>query len=421
MTNMFTNYGFTVEDRFLKYVKIDTQSDPSSSSFPSTEKQKNFARLLVEELKQLGITDAEMDEYGYVYATIESNSEKKNIPVICFCAHMDTSPDCSGENVKPIVHRNYSGEPIVLPDDISQVILPEKHAYLKEKIGDDIITASGTTLLGADDKAGIAIIMDMVNFFRENKNVKHGKIKILFTPDEEIGRGVDKLNLVKLGADFAYTLDGGELGSIEDETFSADSFSVIFEGISAHPGYAKGQMVNALKIAADFVNALPKDRLSPESTELKEGFVHPVGIKGWVEKAEVEFIIRDFDTAKLTEHEDFLKQKANDTVKAYPGAKVAFIKTEQYRNMKEVLDKHPKVTAFAKEAITRVGIPVISRSIRGGTDGSRLSFMGLPCPNIFTGEMAFHSKHEYVSVQDMQKSVEVLVALAGIWESEGTA
>jgi len=416
---MFSNYAFTVEERFLRYVQIDTQSDPQSGSYPSTEKQKDLGKLLVNELKALGIEDAELDEYGYVYGTLPSNSDKENIPVICFCAHMDTSSDCSGAGVKPVVHRYYQGEPIILPDDPSQVITVEQHLYLKEKIGDDIITASGTTLLGADDKAGVAIIMDLISFYNANPQVKHGTIKILFTPDEEIGRGVDKVDLQKLGADYAYTLDGGELGSLEYETFSADSFTVVFHGVSAHPGYAKGVMSSAIKMASDFVHALPKERLSPETTEEMQGFVHPVRISGIVERAEVEFIIRDFRTEKLQEYEQFLTDMAKATVSAYKGGKVEFIRHEQYRNMKEVLDLHPRVLEYAKQAIEKLGVPVITKSIRGGTDGSRLSFMGLPCPNLFTGEMAFHSKHEYVSVQDMQKAVKMLVFLAGIWEEKG--
>lgn len=415
---MFTNYEFTVEERFLRYVQIDTQSDPYSQTFPSTEKQKDLARVLVKELADMGITDAEMDEHGYVYASIPSNSEKENIPVICFCAHMDTSPDCNGANVKPIIHRNYNGDPIVLPDDPSQVITTEQHPYLKEKTGDDIITASGTTLLGADDKSGVAIIMDMVNFLKNNPHISHGTIKILFTPDEEIGRGVDKVDLQKLGASYAYTLDGGELGSLEDETFSADSFTVVFHGVSAHPGYAKGRMSNAIKMASDFVCSLPKNNFSPETTELLEGFVHPVRITGMVERAEVEFIIRDFRSEKLNEYEQFLIEKAREIAASYQGGKVEFHKTEQYRNMKEVLDKHPQVVTYARQAIERLGIPVITKSIRGGTDGSRLSFMGLPCPNIFTGEMAFHSKHEFVSIQDMQKAVMTLIHLVSIWEEK---
>lgn len=414
---MLHNYSFTVKERFLRYVQIDTQSDPAATTFPSTGKQKDLGRLLVQELQQLGIADAHLDEYGYVYATIAANTVKQ-VPVICFCAHMDTAPDCTGTGVKPIVHSNYDGGDIVLPDDTTQVISPVEHPYLLKKKGDDIITASGTTLLGADDKAGVAVIMDMAQYLAAHPEVKHGTIKILFTPDEEIGRGVDRVDLAKLGADFAYTLDGGELGSYEDETFSADSVTITFHGISAHPGYAKDKMVNALKVAASFLDSLPKDELAPEATEGRYGFVHPVQMEGVTEKASMQFIIRDFVTRKLEAYENYLRDVLDETLKRFPGAKADFVVKEQYRNMKEVLDQHPQVSAYAKEAIERAGIEVIEMSARGGTDGSRLSFMGLPCPNIFTGEMAFHGKHEYVSVQDMEKSVTSIVHLAQIWEEK---
>jgi len=411
---MFSGYAFTVEERFIRYVKIDTTSDPHSETFPSTEKQKDLGRLLVAELKALGLSDAYMDDNGYVYATVRSNTEKK-VPVVCFCAHVDTSSDSSGTNVKPIVHRNFDGSPIVLPDDPSQVIRVEDHPYLKDKIGEDIITASGTTLLGADDKAGVAVIMDMANYLVTHPEIKHGDIRILFTPDEEIGRGVDKLDMKTLAADFGYTLDGSERGSFEDESFSADGASVVFHGISAHPGYAKSKLVNAIKIAAEFVTSLPRDRFSPETTADREGFVHPVHIEGTAEMAKVDFIVRDFKTEKLKDHVSVLDQLASKAIASYPGARYEIKQREQYRNMKEVLDKHPQVAVFAEEAIRRAGMEVRKFPIRGGTDGSRLSFMGLPCPNIFTGEMAFHSKHEYVSVQDMQKAVETIVHLAMIW------
>lgn len=415
---MFTKYNFTVQERFLRYVQIDTQSDPQSASCPSTEKQKDLSRLLVQELKAMGIADAQLDDHGYVYATIAANSAKQ-VPVICYCSHVDTAPDCTGQGVKPIVHTNYDGGDIVLPDDPSQVISPKDHPYLLKKKGEDIITASGTTLLGADDKAGVAVIVDMAHFFMTNPSVPHGTIKILFTPDEEIGRGVDKADLQQLGAQFAYTLDAGERGAYEDETFSADGVTITFHGVSAHPGYAKDKLVNAMKVAGAFLESLPKD-LSPETTEKRQGFVHPVRINGIAEKVTLEFIIRDFITAKLAEYENLLKEKLALTLQRFPGAKADLEVKEQYRNMKEVLDKHPQVSAYAKEAIARAGVPLIEMSARGGTDGSRLSFMGLPCPNIFTGEMAFHGKHEYVSVQDMQKSVETIVHLACIWEEKAS-
>ncbi len=414
---MFENYGFTVAERFLRYVQIDTQSDPQSGTHPSTDKQKNLGRLLVKELQEAGLEDAAMDEYGYVYASLPANSDK-NVPVICLCAHMDTSPDCTGQGVKPIVHSRYDGGDLVLPDDPSQVISSREHPYLGCRIGDDIITASGVTLLGADDKAGVSVIMDAVHFLTRHPELRHGRVRVLFTPDEEIGRGVDKLDMERLGADFGYTLDAGERGTIEDETFSADAMTITFHGVSAHPGYAKDKLVNALKVASSFVDSLPKDEWSPETTDDRYGFVHPVRMSGNVEKAVVELIIRDFVTLKLGAYEAHLRDKMEDTLADWPGATAEIVVTQQYRNMKEVLDQYPQVSEFAREAIRRAGLAVRESSARGGTDGSRLSFMGLPCPNLFTGEMAFHGKHEYVSVQDMQKSVETCVHLLMIWEEK---
>lgn len=410
------NFSHTVADRLMKYVQVDTEADPNSNTFPSSEKQKDLSRILVKELLDLGVTDAFMDEHGYVFGTVKSNSEKPNIPTICFCSHVDTTPDVTGKNVKPILHRNYDGKPMVLPDDLKQVITTETHPYLKEKIGDDIITASGTTLLGADDKAGVACIMDFVQVLKENLSIKHGDIRILFTPDEEIGRGVDFLDMKKLNADFGYTLDGGELGSIEDESFSADAVKITIHGVSAHPGYAKNKLVNAMKIAGEILAALPKDSWSPETTEHREGFVHPIAMDGMAEKAELTFIIRDHITSKLKEYEIRLEEIVKQKVAQYQGATFEFNITEQYRNMKEVLKDVPFVTQYAIDAMKEVGIEPKPVIIRGGTDGSRLSFMGLPCPNLFTGEMAIHSKHEFVSVQDMEKAVKTMVALAGIWE-----
>ena len=414
---MFSDYAFSVKDRLMRYVQIDTQSDPNSKSNPSSEKQKTLGKMLVQELREIGISDAELDEYGYVYATIPSNTAKE-VPVICFCAHVDTAPDCSGTGVKPILHERYDGSDIVLPDDPTQIITTAEHPYLKEKIGEDLITASGTTLLGADDKAGVAVIMDMVNFFVKHQEVKHGKIKILFTPDEEIGRGVDRLDLKKLNANYAYTLDGGERGSLEDENFSADGATIIFHGVSAHPGDAKDKMINAIKMASYFIELLPKDELSPETTDDRYGFVHPIQVEGIAEKVRMKFILRDFFTHKVVAYGNFLKDRLEDVLRMFPGSKIEIDIQEQYRNMKEVLDQHPQVTEYARKAIERSGIPVRTKGIRGGTDGARLSFMGLPCPNIFTGEMALHGKHEYVSVQDMQKSVETIVNLAMIWEEQ---
>ena len=404
----------TIAERFIRYAKIDTQSDPHSNSFPSTEKQKNLSLLLVKELLEMGIADAQIDEHGYVYATIPSNQTKK-IPVVCFCSHVDTAPDCSGENVKPIVHQNYQGEDIILPDDPTQIISVNEHPYLAEKKGDDIITASGLTLLGADDKAGVAIIMELASVLSNNPDIPHGDIRILFTPDEEVGRGVDFVDIKKLAADVAYTLDGGELGSLETENFSADGVSIVINGVSAHPGYAKGKLVNALKIAGQFLSTLPADILSPESTDDLQGFIHPVGINGNAERATIDFIIRDFSDMELKKHEALLESLLTNTMTDHPKASYSFTVKEQYRNMKSVLEHHPKVTEYASKAILDCGLTLHTKPIRGGTDGSRLSFMGLPCPNLFTGEMALHSKHEYVSVQDMQKSLGVLLRLVALW------
>lgn len=404
----------TVLDRFVRYAKIDTESDPTSKTIPSTEKQKNLARLLVEELHEIGINDAAMDEWGYVYATIPATVDK-DVPVICYCSHMDTSPDCSGKDVKPIVHRNYQGGPIALPDDPDVVLLPEEHPDLAKQIGNDIVTASGTTLLGADNKAGVAAIMTTAAQLMADTSIPHGKIRILFTPDEEIGRGADKVDIAKLGADFGYTVDGETLGSLEDETFSADAATLHIHGVSIHPGFAKDKLENSLKIAADVLAALPKDRLSPETTEDREGFIHPVTMKGNADQATIDFILRGFTVEELEAHAKYLQDLVDQVLKEYPGSKTELVIKEQYRNMKYILDQHPQVVDNAEEAIKRAGIAVVKRAIRGGTDGSRLSYMGLPCPNIFAGEHAFHSKVEWVSVQDMEKSTAVLVHLAQVW------
>ncbi len=413
----YSNTAQNLQNRFVKYVKIDTQSDPESPTCPSTLKQKDLGKVLVAELLEIGLTDAHIDENGYVYATIPTNTGKK-VPVICFCSHMDTSPDCSGQNVKPIIHKNYQGEDLVLPDDQTIVLKLSAHKDLKDQIGNDIITASGTTLLGADNKAGLAEIMEAAAFLMQNPSIKHGDIKILFTPDEEIGRGVDKADLTKLAADFAYTVDGETLGSIEDETFSADGVKLVINGVSAHPGFAKGKMQSAIKALADILSGLPKDKLTPEATSKKEGFIHPVNFHGNAEQAEADFIIRDFDDNLLKAHERYLENVVIEVMKNYPNATYTFKITEQYRNMKKVLDQHPQIIAYGIKAIERAGLIPIKRSIRGGTDGSRLSFMGLPCPNIFAGEHAFHGKQEWVSVQDMEKSVQTIVNIACIWEEE---
>ncbi len=411
-------FQHTVTERFLRYVQIDTQADPMSETTPSSEKQKNLSRLLVEELKAMGIEDAEIDEHGYVYASVPANTDKPNVPTICFCSHVDTAPDASGTGVKPIVHPNYQGQDIVLPDDTTQVIRMADYPYLKTQMGNDIITASGLTLLGSDDKSGVAEIMDAVFQLLNTPSVKHGKIRVLFTPDEEIGRGVDKVDIQKLGADFGYTLDGGPIGDIENETFSADSAKITIQGVAAHPGYAKGKMENAIKIASDIVSALPKDHLTPETTEGKQGFIHPVKIEGSLENAEVSFILRDFDDVLLAEKATILRGIMDKVMVNYPFSKAELTIKEQYRNMKVMLDKYPHVTEYAIEATKRSGLIPKLGSIRGGTDGSRLSFMGLPCPNLFAGEQAIHSRHEFVSIQDMEKSVEMIVNLCAVWEEK---
>jgi len=413
----YINLNQSLSNRFISYAKIDTQSDPNSPTCPSTMKQKNLGALLVDELLKMGISDAEMDHNGYVYGTIPSNTDK-NLPVIFFCSHMDTSPDCSGEGVKPIVHDNYQGQDLILPDDHNIVLKLADHKDLKHQIGNDIITASGTTLLGADNKAGLAAIMEAANFLMKNPDVKHGTVKVLFTPDEEIGRGVDQLDVAKLGADFGYTIDGETLGSIEDETFSADGATLIINGVSTHPGFAKGKMESAIKILADIIAALPKDTLTPEATHQKEGFIHPVSISGQVEVAEAHFIIRDFTDEKLAEHGQFLEKTVKEVMANYPNSTFDLKIKAQYRNMKQVLDQHPQIVQIGIEAIERAGVVAKPQSIRGGTDGSRLSFMGLPCPNIFAGEHAFHSKQEWVSVQDMEKAVQTIINIACIWEEQ---
>ena len=409
------NINHTVTERFIKYAKIDTQSDPTSPTCPSSEKQKDLGKVLVAELLEMGINDAHMDENGYVYGTIPSNTTKK-VPVICFCSHMDTSPDCSGKDVNPQINKNYDGKDIVLINDKTQIIKVANHPSLLKQIGNDIITTDGTTLLGADNKAGVAEIMDAANHLMKNPSIKHGTIKILFTPDEEIGRGADKADLKKVGADYGYTIDGEELGHIENETFSADGVTINIHGVSTHPGFAKNKMESAIKIASEIVAALPKDKMSPESTEKKEPFVHPVSISGGIEETTLQFIIRAFDEESLKTQEDFLKSLTEKVIKNYPNSTFDFIVKEQYRNMKQVLDKTPAIVNNALEAIKRAGVTPVLSSIRGGTDGSRFSYMGLPCPNIFAGEHAFHSKHEWVSIQDMEKAVATIVHLCMIWE-----
>jgi len=399
-------------DRFLRYVKIDTQSDPHSPTQPSTMKQKDLGKILAQELLDLGLEDAHLDEHGYVYATLPATLGQENTPTICFCSHMDTAPDASGTDVKPIVHENYQGQDLVLPDDESIVIRMADHKGLDQCLGHTIITASGTTLLGADNKSGVAAIMHAVDTLTQNPDIPHGKLRILFTPDEEIGRGVNAIDMEKLGADFGYTIDGEEFGSLQDETFSADGARIDITGVSAHPGMAKGHMENAVKIAADIIAALPKDRLSPETTEGKQGFLHPVEMTAKAESATIDFILRDFDTAKLEDLASTLADVIIGVAPNYPNSEIKLSIREQYRNMKEVLDQNPHVMELAKRAIAATGITPRPDSIRGGTDGSRLSFMGLPCPNIFAGEHSFHSKYEWASLEEMEKAAEVVVNIA---------
>ena len=411
----FPAFDYTALERFLRYVVIDTQSDPESPTTPSTQKQKNLGRLLVSELRDIGLADAAMDDNGYVYATLPATSAK-SVPVICFCSHMDTSPDFSGENVKPQIVRNYQGGDIVLPGDRTRVIRAAEHPSLSHQIGNDIVTSDGTTLLGADNKAGLAEIVDAMRFLVAHPEIKHGIIKVLFTPDEEIGRGVDKADLKRLGADFAYTIDGEAAGTIENETFSADAAIITITGVAAHPGFAKGKMENAIKIAAAIIDALPKDTCSPETTEGREGFLHPVSVTSQLGEAKLQFIVRDFDDAGLHAKAGLLEQTVKNVMRDFPRSSYKFEVKEQYRNMRVVLDKHPAIVDNAMEAVRRAGLAPVKGSIRGGTDGSRLSFMGLPCPNVFAGEHAFHSPLEWVSVQDMQAAVRTIVHLAALWE-----
>ena len=411
-----SNYKFTCVDRFLNYVKYDTQSDEEATAFPSSEKQKILSKDLAEELKALGLSDAHMDEYGYVMATLPANTNKQ-VPTIGFIAHVDTSPAVSGANVQAVFRKNYQGGDIVLEKD-GQVIKAEDNPDLKEMIGYDIITTDGSTLLGADNKCGVAEIVDAIHYFLSHPEVKHGEIKVCFTPDEEVGRGTEKFDVKKFGAKYAYTVDGQTRGEVEVETFSADALFIKFQGKNIHPGYAKGKMINAIKVAAHFIDQLPKGNLSPETTDDREGYVHPFNITGSEEETTVKFIIRDFDQEKLKEYEDLLIKLAAKIVEEFPGARYTFQQIEQYRNMRYILDQHKQVSNYAIEAMERLNIAPKQSAIRGGTDGARLSFMGLPTPNIFAGEHSFHSKTEWVAIQDMEMAVRVIVTLAQIWEEK---
>jgi tripeptide aminopeptidase len=405
-----------VLDRFLRYVGYDTQSREGADAYPSTPGQLILLRDLLSELQTLGLTDATMDDHGYVTATIPPTSTKPDVPAVGFIAHVDTSPEMSGAGVRPIVHRGYEGRDIVLPDDPEAVLRVIDSPYLGECIGHDIVTASGLTLLGADNKSGVAEIMTAAEYLLAHPEIPHGAIRIAFTPDEEVGHGTKYFDVPAFGAHCAYTMDGGARGELEFESFSADAISITFRGFNTHPGFAKGRMVNAIKLAARFIERLPADRLSPETTEALEGFVHPYVVQAGVDRTTVKLLVRDFVTAGLQEKEAWLVSLAREVVDGVPGASVESLVEESYRNMREVLDHHPLVVDCAREAIRRTGLQVRERAIRGGTDGSRLSFMGLPTPNIFAGEQNFHSRLEWVSVQDMEKAVEVIVALAQVWE-----
>ena len=407
----------TVLDRFLRYVQYDTQSDETSSSYPSTATQLVLLRDLVDELHAIGLADAAIDEHGYVMATIPATTTKADVPVIGFIAHVDTSPEMPGERVRPIVHRRYDGTDIVLPDDPAAVLRLADNPALAEQIGHDIVTASGATLLGADDKAGVAEIVTAAAYLVSHPDVPHGAVRIAFTPDEEVGRGTKHFDVARFGARCAYTVDGGSLGEVEVESFSADAMTVTFHGFNTHPGYARGRMINAIKVAADFIHRLPDTEMSPETTEGHDGFVHPYVVQASVERTSVKLLIRDFQTAALKDKEAIVERLAREAATAHPGARVEIGVEESYRNMRDVLDRHPEVAAHACEAVRRAGLEVRNRLIRGGTDGSRLSFMGLPTPNLFAGEHNFHSRLEWVSVQDMEKAVEVIVHLCRIWAS----
>lgn len=411
------DYQFTCVDRFLKYAKIDTQSNEDSTTFPSDTKQLELSKLLVEELKEIGMTDVELNGHGYVTATLPSNTTK-DVPVIGFIAHVDTSPAVTGKDVNPVIHRNYQGGDIVLTKDPTKVIKEDENPELKDMIGFDIITTDGTTLLGADDKAGVAEIIDAMNYLIKHPEIKHGKIRICFTPDEEVGRGTEKFDVAKFEAKYAYTIDGGTRGEVETETFSADAVVIKFNGKNVHPGYAKGKMINAVKVASRFLEKLPKDSLSPETTAGREGYVHCTQINGNETQTVCKFIIRDFRDEKLIDYEKFLKGLCEDTIKEFPGATFDFEIINQYRNMKYVLDQHPMVELYAVEALKRLNIKPIQSAIRGGTDGSRLSYMGLPTPNLFAGGHNFHGFLEYVAVQDMHESVKNIVTLAQVWEEK---
>jgi tripeptide aminopeptidase len=405
-----------VLERFLRYVRFDTRSDESSTTFPSTATQLVFQRQLVDELIALGLPDAGLDANGYVMATVPATTSKTAVPAIGFISHVDTSPEMSGANVVPIVHERYDGRDIALPDDPAAVLRLADNPALETQIGHDIVTASGRTLLGADNKAGVAEIVTAAAYLIAHPEIPHGTVRIAFTPDEEIGRGAARFDVSRFACRCAYTMDGGGRGEVESESFSADAMTLVFHGFNTHPGYAKGRMVNAIKVAADFVHHLPADTLSPETTADHEGFLHPYTQQSGVDRTTVKLLLRDFLTDGLKDKETLVRRLAQEAVSRHPGAHVEITVEESYRNMKTVLDQHPEVVDYAHEAVRRAGLAVRVNPIRGGTDGSKLSFMGLPTPNIFAGEHNFHSRLEWVSRQDMEKAVEVIVALCRIWE-----
>ncbi len=403
-------YKHTIKNRFLKYVKIDTEADPFSETTPSSEKQKDLSKILVDELIEMGI-EAFTNEYGYVYATIPSNTDKE-VDGIFFCSHVDTAPDVTGKDVKPLFHENYQGQDIILPDDTSQILTTESHPKLKDKIGHDLITASGLTLLGADDKSGVAIIMDaMYQLKQAGDSIKHGDVSALFTTDEEIGRGVVKVETDLIPAAFGYTLDGGDIGEFSNQNFSANGAVLTVKGVSAHPGYAKGKMQHSMKIASEIIAALPTETLSPETTTGMEGFIHPNHIEGGLETTTVKFIIRDFVTSELKVKEDLLRKIAADVIAKYPGSSFTLECKEQYRNMNDIVSLNPHITELAINAMKEVGVEPKIKPIRGGTDGAVLSYRGLPCPNLFAGQQAIHSRQEWTSVQDMEKAVETILKI----------
>lgn len=404
-----------VLDRFLRYVAIDTRSNEESQTSPSTPGQLVLMRILVAELERLGLEDVTLDDKGYVMASVPATTSA-SVPAIGFIAHVDTSPEMSATDVRPLVHPAYDGRDLVLPDAPSAVLRLSEQPALRSQMGNDIVTASGLTLLGADDKAGVAEIVTAAEYLMRHPEIPHGPIRIAFTPDEEIGRGANHFDVERFGAVCAYTLDGGSRGELEYESFSADAMTLTFKGFNTHPGYAKGRMVNAIRLAGRFLDRLPSETLSPETTGGYEGFVHPYQMDASVDRTRVKVLIRDFVTASLAEKEALVERIAREVVASVPGASLDIKIDESYRNMREVLDRHPDVVDYARAAMRRAGLEPIERPIRGGTDGSRLSFMGLPTPNLFAGEHNFHSRLEWVSVQDMEKAVEVIVNLARIWE-----